>query len=141
MAEHEDGLLAIEVSADDYAQTAAEETPNVSRTYQSEAGFQAIKAAYSAKVDGGKIFEDLVAAVPILDRDSKTDSNVSSREKFKLSKKDVQLLGYAVGELYYDKQFLRIVELCVKVRELCKVDDKTAERLSRWERRCREKMP
>ena len=41
--ENENDLLAIEVDADDYAETAAGDTPTVSRTYQSEADFQNIK--------------------------------------------------------------------------------------------------
>ena len=140
MAEHDDGLLAIEVDADDYAQTAAEDTAAVSRTYQSEADFQAIKTTYSAKVDGGGTYKDLIAAVPELDKDFKDHLDVTGGPTIKLAKKDVQLLGYAVGELYYDKQFLRIVELCSTVTKRCEVDGKTAESLKRWEKRCRERM-
>jgi hypothetical protein len=42
--------------------------------------------------------------------------------------------------MYYDKQYSRILELCDRVRERCEVDEKTAESLGRWERRCRERL-
>ena len=144
MAEADHGLLAIEVDADDYAEIAAEDAPSVSRTYQSEADFQAIKATYTAKIDGGKTYQELIAAVPILRKEQMHYGNASDHANghanVKLSKKDVQLLGYAAGEMYYDKEYSRIIELCGRVRARCEVDGKTAESLNRWERRCREKM-
>lgn len=147
MAEQEDdGLLAIEVDADDYAETAAGDAPAVSRTYQSEADFQTQKAIYSAKIDGGNTYRDLVAAVPVLDNIShgttKNGLKIGNGDssKVKLSKKDFQLLGYAVGELYYDKRYEEILKLCDRVRVYCEIDEKTRESLDRWTERCRARM-
>lgn len=144
MADQENSLLAIEVDADNYAETAAGDVPSVSRTYQSEADFQAQKATYTAKIDGGKTYQDLITAVPILEQD-KIDSDSRSGPqnghlKVKLSKKDVQLLGYAVGELYYDKEYRRIVDLCERIARFCDTDEKTEESLRRWTRRCHERL-
>ena len=144
MAEHENGLLAIDVDADDYAEAAAGDTPSVSRTYQSEADFQAVKAGYSAKIDGGNSYRGLIAAVPILaddkTKDAEEDGVLNGNAGVRMSKKDVQLLGYAVGEMYFDRQYGRVIELCERVRGRCEVDGKTMESLERWERRCRERM-
>ena len=144
MSDHEDGLLAIEVDADDYAETAAGDPPSVSRTYQSEGDFKAIKATYTAKIDGGKTYEDLIAAVPVLASDltmaKDNDISTNGHSSVKLSKKDVQLLGYAVGEMYFDKEFMRAIELCERVKLSCEVDGKTTESLNRWESRCQERL-
>lgn len=160
MAESEDsGLLAIEVDADDYADAAASDTPQVPRTYQSEADFQAIKSAYTAKVDGvpgNETYQDLIAAVSVLGGSNGgdgVDGNVidpvnGSRQdrcdgggsgKARLGKKDVQLLGYAVGQLYFERQYSGVVALCERVRERCVVDEKTGDGLERWMRRCKER--
>lgn len=144
MSHQEDGLLAIEVDADDYAETAAGDLPSVSRTYQSEADFQVQKANYSAKVDYGNTYQDLIKAVPNLhpgiENGEANDGLSNGRSRVKLSKKDVQLLGYAVGELYYDKEYMKIIELCERVTRFCDVDDKTAESLRRWTKRCQDRL-
>jgi len=143
MAETENGFLAIEVDADDYTETAAADVPPVSRTYQSEEAFQAQKAAYSAKIDGGTTYEDLVAAIPIL-ADSKGHSHHQSGlcngvAKVRMSKKEIQLLGYAVGELYYDRRYHEVISLCDRVCALCEVDEKTSQSLRKWTTRCWER--
>jgi len=144
MAETEIGFLAIEVDADDYAETAAEDVPPVSRTYQSEEAFQAQKAAYSAKIDGGTTYQELIGAVPIL-----THSNGHSHHqsdctngtaKVRMSKKEIQLLGYAVGEMYCDRRYHEIIGLCDRVYALCEIDDKTCQSLRKWTTRCRERV-
>lgn len=144
MSDQDDGLLAIEVDADNYAETAAGDAPSVSRTYQSEADFQAIKATYQAKQDGRTTYQDLTSAVPVLEPNNRDDANgpefSNGHSKVHLSKKDFQLLGYAVGEMYYDKEYQRILELCERVRMRCEVDEKLGESLERWERRCRARM-
>lgn len=136
------GLLAIEVDADDYAETAAGDTPTVPRTYQSEGDFQTIKAGYSAKIDGVEgrgTYEDLVAAVPVLGRGVDGDAVRNGTEKVKLGKKDVQLLGYAVGEMYFERRYEEVASLCEKVQGRCEVDAKTGEAMERWVGRCRER--
>ena len=145
MEEEDDGLLSIEVDADEYAETAAGDTPSVSRTYQSEANFQVVRASYAAKIDNGNTYRDLVAAVPVLEtgkgkQTNGTTSMNGGAAKVKLGKKNVQLLRYAVGELYYDKDYAKLVDLCERVRALCEIDEKTAESMDRWVRRCRERM-
>lgn len=142
---HENGLLAIEVDADDYAETAASDAPAVSRTHQSEADFEAIKGTYEAKQDGGKTYQDLIATVPAFGYDATNGTHASTASKgemtrVRLSKKDFQLLGYAVGELYLDKEYGRILQLCWRVRERCEVDPKAGESLERWERKCRGRL-
>jgi hypothetical protein len=124
--------------------TATADNPAVSRTHQSEPAFQAIKASYKAKVDGGRSYQDLITAVPVLAQEINSEERGAKQEdgheKVKLSKRDGQLLGYAVGELYYDKEFGRVIELCQRVRERCAVDGKTDEALERWEKRCQERV-
>ena len=142
MADQDNSLFAIEVDADDYADAVAEDTPSVSRTYQSEKDFQDVKARYSAKIDGGNSYEDLIAAVPVLDQTASglADGRNTFNAKTKLSKKHIQLLGYAVGELYYDKEFKRAIEQCQRVRSSCEVDRKTEDSLERWIVRCEERF-
>lgn len=146
----DNALFAIEVDADDYAGTAAGDTPAVSRTHQNESTFQTIKATYSAKIDGGTAHADLIAAVPALSEpgdvaehgDPSRNNLAANGEglKVRLSKKDIQLLNYAVGELYYARHYEGVVRLCGRVREVCEVDGKTEESLGRWMRRCAEGM-
>ena len=144
MAEEANGLSAIEVDADDYAEAAAGDAPAVPRTFQSEADFQAQRSSYSAKVDCGNNYEGLFVAVPVLTphagRDGDGSATVNGSTKVKLSKKDVQLLSYAVGEMYYARQYKQIIELCGRVREGCECDGKLAESVERWSRRCEERM-
>nr|POE94362.1 meiotic recombination protein rec14 [Quercus suber] len=130
------GLLAIEVDTDDYADSAAHDTSTVSRTYQSEDAFQAEKRSYTARMYGGpgSNYQELMEAVPALSQALGTgdpDLTVLAR-KANLSKKNVHLLGYVVGELYYDRDFRRIIRLCEAVRAACDVDKKVDGSLDRW---------
>ena len=105
MAEPANELFAIGVDADDYAETAAHDAPSVSRTFQSEADFQAQRAIYSAKIDIGNNYERLLEAVPLLRPANEPPLTAERYIKpqgsppVRLGKKDVQLFGYAVGEL------------------------------------------
>lgn len=131
------GLFAIEVDADDYAETAAGDAPAVPRTYQSEADFQAIKSSYAAKIDGvsgRSTYDDLLAAVPAL------NGSTGHGDQVKLTKKDAQLLGYAVGELYFDRRYAEVITLCDRVKAACEVDAKSEEAMERWVGRCRGRM-
>ncbi|KAK3050485.1 hypothetical protein LTR09_008396 [Extremus antarcticus] len=141
MADEDNDVFAIEVDADNYGEAAAADTPAVSRTHQSEAAFQAVKSSYTAKIDGGTTYQDFIAAVPVLTNpDEVSESVTNGHSKVKLGKRDSQLLGYAVGELYYDKDYAGVVELCQRVKDRCEFDVKTAEALERWCGRCRERM-
>ncbi|RMY49144.1 hypothetical protein D0865_07668 [Hortaea werneckii] len=160
MAEvHDDdnALLAIEVDVDDYADTAAADNPSssttatnqddaattapVSRTFQSESAYQAQKEAYRAKIDQGGLEAELVGAVPaLIDHETlegRREGEVDAAGKVKLSKKETQLLGYTVGELYFLKRFQEVIELCERVLAICEVDAKTRVGVEKWMQRCR----
>ncbi|KAK0947222.1 hypothetical protein LTR29_001506 [Friedmanniomyces endolithicus] len=142
MAEPAKEFFVIEMDADDYAETAAHDAPPVSRTFQSETDFQAQKAIYSAKIDIGNNYERLLKAVPLLrpvdeaPSPPERDIRPQGASPVRLGKKDLQLLGYAVGELYYDKRYRDIILLCERVRLVCEIDGRTAESLGRWTQRC-----
>ncbi|KAF7193525.1 hypothetical protein HII31_05100 [Pseudocercospora fuligena] len=142
MADNEDdGLLGIEVDTDDYAETAAGDTPSVPRTFQSEADFQVQKASYTAKIDQGNIYAELIKTLPILEAGtSSANGTDTDRAKAKLSKKDVQLIGYAVGEMYFDRKYQDIIDLCQRVEEKCETDKKLNQSLEKWMGRCRERL-
>nr|POE85465.1 hypothetical protein CFP56_43781 [Quercus suber] len=133
-------LLSIDVDTDDYAETAASDTPTVSRTYQSEDSFQAEKLSYTAKIQGepGTTYRQLMGALPGVSRilESRDAESTRLTTKANLSKKDAHLLGYVVGELYYDRDFQRVLRLCEAVRAVCDVDKKSERNLDRWKARC-----
>jgi len=133
MAEVDNSLFAIEVDTDDYAETAAGDAPSVPRTFQSEADFAAIKASYTAKQDNGNLYAELLQHVPELDSSS---SSIGSEGR-KLDKREQMLLGYVVGELYYDKEYAEIEQICEKVKKTCQVDAKLGGNLDRWAERAR----
>lgn len=135
MAELENSLFNIGVDADDYAEAATEDTPAVDRTYQSEADFLAVKAAYSARQDGGDFYSELMSAVPHLAHGADLGST-----KPKLDKRVQLLLGYAVGELYYDGEFARAAELCDRVLETCDLDKRMVPGLERSRERARARI-
>jgi hypothetical protein len=126
MAEPENPLFDIGVDADDYAEAAADDAPAVDRTYQSEADFLAVKAAYSARQDGGDLYSELMRTVPHLAQDAAIPDT-----KPKLDKRVQMLLGYAIGELYYDGDFSKVVKLCDRVLETCTVDKRLVPGLER----------
>lgn len=132
MAESENPLFDIGVDADDYAEAAAEDAPAVDRTFQSEADFLAVKAAYSARQDGGDLYAELMRAVPHLAEDAAIPD-----PKPKLDKRVQMLLGYVVGELYYDGDFAGVVRLCDRVLETCVVDKRLVPGLERSRERAR----
>jgi hypothetical protein len=147
------GLFAIDVDTENYADVAAHDSSNsvesTSRTFQSEEAFLAQKASYSAKIDTGNHYAELIKRVPCLARPSSEDGHVtgddappgldkedSESKKFTLGKRDIMLLGYAVGEMYYDGKFAEVVELCGRVERRCVVDGRLGESLGRWRARC-----
>ena len=130
MAEPENSLFAIDVDTDDYAEAAAEDTPAVDRTFQSEADFLAVKAAYSARQDGGDLYSELCRSIPRLSHEHGVEDT-----KQKLTKREQMLLGYVAGELYYDGEFAKIVNLCDVVLESCDFDQRLRPGLERWRER------
>ena len=138
MAELDNSLFAIEVDTDDYAETAAGDTPSVPRTFQSEAEFAAVKASYTARHDNGDLHAELIQHVPELGNATvETTSNGGAR---KLDKRDQLLLGYVVGEMYYDRDYAGIAELCGRVREVCVVDARLGGNLDRWTEKARARL-
>ncbi|RMY71578.1 hypothetical protein D0863_05047 [Hortaea werneckii] len=142
-ANDDNAVFAIEVDVDDYADTAAADNPSasttstsqddaatVSRTFQSASAFQAQKAAYRAKIDWGDLEAELMKAVPALSQP--TRDPVAGGEEVKLSKKETQLLGYVVGELYFSRRFEGVVDLCERVLVGCELDAKTRVGVEKW---------
>lgn len=157
-ANDDNALFAIEVDVDDYAETAAADNPSSaspsaaptnqndsttatnSRTYQSASAFQAQKAGYQAKIDQGGLEAELVKAVPALSCPSLRDPVAAGGEKVRLSKKESQLLGYAVGEMYFSRRFGELVGLCERVLMGCELDVRTRAGVEKWMRRSRERL-
>jgi hypothetical protein len=150
MAEPENSLFDIEVDADDYADAAAEDNPAavVDRTHQSEADFLKVKESYAARQDGsrGSLYEELVRAVPALvaaDASSKEDVDENgsgdiegdAATKVKLDKRSQLLLGYVVGELWYDGRFGEVERLCGRVEKVCELDARLRPGVVRWRER------
>ena len=133
-------LLAIEVGPDDYAETAASDAPSVDRTFQSKEDFEAVKANYEAKAVDISPYKELLKAAPVLACNN-SRSNHENASTTRLNKRDVQLLHYAIGELYYDKRFTDVVALCERIQLSCEVDRKTNEALTRWMTRAQQRMP
>jgi len=143
MADDTDGLLAIEVDTDDYAEAAAEDIPNASRTFQSAADFQAQKLTYTAGTRhcGSSSYDDLMRLLPVLRayRGALENGHIDD-DIVKLSKKDGQLLGYAVGELYYDRDYSQVIELCERAKQRCMVDDRLDSSLQKWKLQCERRL-
>jgi hypothetical protein len=148
MAEPENSLFDIEVDADDYADAAAEDTPVVDRTHQSEADFLKVKETYQARQDGsrGALYSELLEAVPSLaaadagaslskEDVNGGDVNGDAAKKVKLDKRSQLLLGYVVGELWYDGEFAEVERLCGRVEEVCELDARVAPGVKRWRER------
>jgi hypothetical protein len=138
MAEPENSLFDIEVDADDYADAAAEDTPVVDRTHQSEADFLKVKESYQARQDGsrGALYSELLKAMPLLAADA--DAGAPSGDdgkKVKLDKRSQLLLGYVVGELWYDGEFAEVQRLCTRLEEVCELDARVAPGVKRWRER------
>ncbi|KAK4575305.1 hypothetical protein LTR86_001158 [Recurvomyces mirabilis] len=143
LADETDGLLAIEVDTDDYADAAAEDTPSVSRTYQSEADFQAQRLAYTAETRhcGSNTYDDLMRAVPVLRAHrGALETGPTHDDPVRLSKKDGQLLGYTVGEFYYDRKYSQAIDLCERVERRCVADNRLHSSLQKWKLQCHRRM-
>lgn len=137
MSDTEPDFLSIDVSTDDYAETAAGDVPSVPRGHQTEEAFQAQKAAYTAKIDDGNSYKDLDKILTLATTEEQSSDGTT---RAKLGKKDLQLLGYAVAELYYDREYARVIEVCDRVRAGFESDKKTLVSMDRWCWRCRDRL-
>jgi hypothetical protein len=63
---------------------------------------------------------------------SNGDEAGPSPSKYKLTKRDVQLLGYAAGELYFLREWSKLSILCRAVEHQCQVDAKLRANLIKW---------
>lgn len=137
------GLEAIEVDTELYALPPAHDTLTATqpRGYQSETQFQSQKASYTAlKPREGGSYEEFNG---LLDRHKGEQRDGVGEErvgKLRLGKKEVVLLGYAVGDLYYWRRFGDVQRLCERVGGECVVDAKVGETLERWGRRAGERV-
>lgn len=133
-AEAENSLFAIDV--DDSENSADEDAIIVDRTHQSEADFAAVKASYAARQDGGNLYAELVQSVPCL-ADEGEDGEA---DPVKLDKRQQLLLGYVVGELWYDGEIGRVREVCERVLERCAFDSRLRIAVERWRGRAVERL-
>lgn len=133
-AEAENSLFAIDV--DDSENSADEDAIVVDRTHQSEADFAAVKASYSARQDGGNLYAELVQSVPCLADESES----GEADPVKLDKRQQLLLGYVVGELWYDGEIGRVREVCERVLERCSFDARLRVAVERWRERAVERL-
>lgn len=144
MSDEEDiSLLAIDLGPDNYASTAATDTPTHNpRTHQTEAAFAQIKSSYIAKQDTSQaeLYADLIRTAPALDP-AREEVGLQGEGRVKLNKREQQLLGYVVGELYWDREFERIVDLCDRVFGVCVVDKRLGLSLGKWRSRAMERLP
>lgn len=144
MAHSDFALWAVEVDPDAYAETAAGDLPSLPRTFQSEQDYQAVRASYMAKQEVGSSYADLLHAIPELRYSTAEkqihENDANERKKPKLGKKEQQLLGYAVGELYLSRQFAEITDLCRRFQSQFEIDAKFAASLDRWLRNCEHRM-
>ncbi|KAF2223289.1 hypothetical protein BDZ85DRAFT_107101 [Elsinoe ampelina] len=134
----------LDVDPDDYASTAAKDNPTTNdRTHLSDEAFATIKESYVAKHDNGSIHLTLPSHLP-------PPATKESETKPKLSNKQIQLLSAAAGELYFFKNYRKLLELITWVREAYDVpssggsksrpNGKLEEALGRWEGRCKERI-
>lgn len=130
MAETENSLFAIDV--DDSENSADEDAIVVDRTHQSEADFTAVKSSYVARQDGGNLYAELVQSVPCLAED---EFPRAEEGPVKLDKRQQLLLGYVVGELWYDGEFERVKVVCERLLERCTFDSRLRVGVERWRER------
>lgn len=128
MAEpEENSLFAIDVDTDDYATAAAADTPAPApedRTYQSPAAFASVKSSYVARQDAGDHYAELRRNLPCLED--------PASPRLPLDKRDQLLLGYVVGELWYDGRKGEVRGLCKRVLERCVVEGRARGVVEGW---------
>ncbi|PNS14583.1 hypothetical protein CAC42_2640 [Sphaceloma murrayae] len=143
--------------SDDDPEIEVKPTAASDRTHLSDEAFAATKADYVAKHDNGRIFESLPEALPSPYRapaaavvgDAAPPSDIFPA-KPSLTNKHIQLVSAAAGELYYFKDYEKLLEMIAWLREGYDVEGsgrgkgksvgKLVEALERWERRCRERL-
>ncbi|KAL2355570.1 hypothetical protein BJ546DRAFT_635778 [Cryomyces antarcticus] len=123
----ESGLFAISVDPSDYATAAKNDISDVARDHQSEADFQAQRAAYQAKLETGQIHTTLPHVLP---------SPSTGHEKPVLSKPQIQTLYHAIEELYFFRHYTDAVKVIDRALETYAVKEGIAVALAKWRTRC-----
>lgn len=147
----QDFFADLAVDPDAYAETAENDDadvdpalrdPTLARTYQSEEAFAAQRDGYVARVDDGGHWEVLGRRVSELQRrpDQRQGQIDGEAGTVVLSKPDRQLLAAVAAELYFEKDWEGLVELCGMVRGVCSGDKKSLEGLDTWEEKARGKL-
>ncbi|GAB7348171.1 hypothetical protein MBLNU459_g6181t1 [Dothideomycetes sp. NU459] len=146
-----DDILAIDVSTEDYASAAAadQEVPEDvgmnPRTLQTEEDFQAQKASYSAKIDAGNIYTHLQTFDPPFPPPSTTTtapapSSSVDAPRSSLDKKQFQLVAAAVAELYFRRDYARVVAIADWAEASFALDPKPRALVLKWRERAVDKM-
>ncbi|KAH0350115.1 hypothetical protein KCU81_g2815, partial [Aureobasidium melanogenum] len=182
MSAETDPFLALDVSSDDYATTAAHDqqagadatvaaveaeddsdaerekagAARAARTRYTEDDFLAQKASYTARIDEGSIWKQLLtfeppfcpsqeflAAVNAGSVDttiSGLESQATSAEKTQLDKKHHQTIQAAVSELYFLEKYAAVKEIIIWAKEHFEKDKKWDVQVKKWEDKVEARM-
>ncbi|THZ17798.1 hypothetical protein D6C91_05769 [Aureobasidium pullulans] len=179
MSAEADPFLALDVSTDDYATTAAHDqqigadatvaavqaeddsdaerekatAARAARTRYTEEDFLAQKASYTARVDEGSVWKQLLVFDPpfrpsgaflsALDAgavDVPKGNGDSSTGTSKLDKKHHQAIQAAVSELYFLQKYAAVQEIITWAKEHFEKDKKWDAQVVKWEGKIKEKM-
>ncbi|THY70420.1 hypothetical protein D6C86_07172 [Aureobasidium pullulans] len=179
MSAETDPFLALDVSTDDYATTAAHDqqvgadatvaavqaeddsdaerekatAARAARTRYTEEDFLAQKASYTARIDEGSVWKQLLvfdppfrpsgaflSALDAGDVDVPKGNGDSSTGKRKLDKKHHQAIQAAVSELYFLQKYAAVQEIITWAKEHFEKDKKWDAQVVKWEGKIKEKM-
>ncbi|KAI4721208.1 hypothetical protein E4T48_02570 [Aureobasidium sp. EXF-10727] len=183
MSAEADPFLALDVSSDDYATTAAHDqqagadatlaaveaeddsdaerekagAARAARTRYTEDDFLAQKASYTARIDEGSIWKQLLEFEPCFrpsgaflsamgagSVDAKTPGStsdgLSGAGKTKLDKKHHQTIQAAVSELYFLEKFAAVQEVITWAKDNFEKDKKWDAQVKKWEGKVEAKM-
>ncbi|KAI5242866.1 hypothetical protein E4T43_04537 [Aureobasidium subglaciale] len=131
------------------------------RMRYTEEDFLAQKESYTARIDEGSIWKQLLAfsppftpsedflstvnAAPLSPPPSTSTSTTTAEaqattEKTKLDKKHHQTIQAAVSELYFLEKYTAVQEIITWAKEHFEKDKKWDKQVQKWEERVREKM-
>ncbi|KAI4754109.1 hypothetical protein E4T52_09335 [Aureobasidium sp. EXF-3400] len=182
MSAEADPFLALDVSTDDYATTAAHDqkagtdatlaaveaeddsdaerekagAARAARTRYTEDDFLAQKASYTARIDEGSIWKQLLKFEPpfrpseafvssvnatSMDQDTSVSSTTAETGvKTKLDKKHHQTIQAAVSELYFLEKYAAVQEIITWAKGNFEKDKKWDAQVKKWEAKIESKM-